>query len=376
MHDGSTEKGSCQTRENHKNLLGFACLHKQGEHVDFCFLPSSSLLPSTHYRGNSMRKWKVFHPERFQGSKKKNNYFEGWYFKIAMHDEVLCLIPGISLSSDPHAFIQVVSSTRNKPWYVRFPLSTFSADKDSFLIHIGENSFSREEVHVRLKDVDLDLQADFSFTELKKYPVTLTSPGIMGWYAYVPKMECLHAVVATTCSVSGTFTLNSRSVEFEHANGYMEKDWGSSFPKAYLWMQANSFSREGVSVMLSIAHIPFHGLAFTGFLGFVQLEDSLIRFGTYSRARFVIQHATETHIEAVIITKKHRLTLKGALGGASGLAAPKEGSMERTIYESIDGTLYLRLETAQGDLLVEDTSIHAGLEFSEAAKLMDGKQKL
>jgi hypothetical protein len=50
--------------------------------------------------------------------------------------------------------------------------------------------------------------------------------------------------------------------------------------------------------------------------------------------------------------------------------------MERTIYESIDGRLYLKLETAQGDLLVEDTSIHAGLEFSEAAKLMDGKQKL
>ena len=128
--------------------------------------------------------------------------------------------------------------------------------------------------------------------------------------------------------------------------------------------------------MLSIAHIPFHGLAFTGFLGFVQLKDSLIRFGTYTRARFSILHATESHVEVVIITKEHRLTLRGALGCASGLAAPKEGSMERTIYESIDGRLYLRLETAQGDLLVEDTSIHAGLEFSEAAKLMDGKQKL
>lgn len=323
-----------------------------------------------------MSNWKVFHPERFQGSRKKNNYFEGWYFKIALHDEVLCLIPGISLSSDPHAFIQVVSSTRNKPWYIRFPLPTFSAEEDRFLIHIGENSFSREEVHVRLKDADLDLLADFSFTELKEYPVTLTSPGVMGWYAYVPKMECLHAVVATTCSVTGRFVLNGRSIVIDQASGYMEKDWGSSFPKAYLWMQANSFPLTDVSVMLSIAHIPFHGLAFTGFLGFVQLKDSLIRFGTYTRARFVIQHATETHIEAVIITKKHRLTLRGALGGASGLAAPKEGSMERTIYESIDGTLYLRLETAQGDLLFEGDSSHAGLEFSEASKLMDGRQKV
>ncbi len=323
-----------------------------------------------------MRKWKVFHPERFQGSKKKNNYFEGWYFKVSVKDEVLCLIPGISLSSDPHAFIQVVSSRRDKPWYVRFPLSAFHAEDHHFLIHVGENSFSREQVQAHLKDEGLDLACNFTFSDVKKYPVTLRSPGIMGWYAYVPKMECLHAVVATTCSVSGSMVLNDRTIVIEQADGYMEKDWGSSFPKAYLWMQANSFSNTGVSVMLSIANIPFHGLAFTGFLGFLQLPDTLIRFGTYTRSRFRILHASDSRIEVAITTKEHKITLIGTLGKASGLAAPKEGNMERIIYESIDGTLQLKLETIEGTLLFEDESRHAGLEFSEAAKLMEGKPKV
>ncbi|NLE14551.1 MAG: hypothetical protein GX626_01605 [Spirochaetales bacterium] len=323
-----------------------------------------------------MSNWKVFHPERFQGAKKRNNYFEGWYFKIAMHDEVLCLIPGISLSNDSHAFIQVVSSSRNKPWYVRFPLSSFHSDENRFLIRIGENTFSREQVHLRLQEASLALDCAFTFSDVKEYPVTLSSPGIMGWYAYVPKMECLHAVVATTCSVTGRFVLNGRSIVIDQASGYMEKDWGSSFPKAYLWMQANSFQLPDVSVMLSIAHIPFHGLSFTGFLGFLQLKDSLVRFGTYTRARYAILHISDDRTEVMITTKEHRITLTGTLGSASGLAAPEQGDMKRTIYESIDGMLHLRVETLQGDLLFEGDSSHAGLEFSEASKLMDGRQKI
>lgn len=70
-----------------------------------------------------MREWKLFHPERFQGTKKKYHYFEGWYFKIAVQQPTK----------------QVLS-----------------------LIHIGENTFRWEKVHIRLTDEGLDLQADFS----------------------------------------------------------------------------------------------------------------------------------------------------------------------------------------------------------------------
>lgn len=61
-----------------------------------------------------MREWKLFHPERFQGAKKKYHCFEGWYFKIAVQQPTK----------------QVLS-----------------------LIHIGENTFRWEKVHIRLTDV-------------------------------------------------------------------------------------------------------------------------------------------------------------------------------------------------------------------------------
>ena len=41
---------------------------------------------------------------------------------------------------------------------------------------------------------------------------------------------------------------------------YVEKDWGSKFPKTWVWIQANHFAAENGAMgtlMLSVASIPF-----------------------------------------------------------------------------------------------------------------------
>jgi hypothetical protein len=52
---------------------------------------------------------------------------------------------------------------RNKPWYVVFHSQHSLLTRTAFLIHIGENSCSRERA-CPTQGRDLDLQADFSFT--------------------------------------------------------------------------------------------------------------------------------------------------------------------------------------------------------------------
>ena len=47
---------------------------------------------------------KILHPELFQGNHKKNNYFEGWYYKLVSFDQKtsIAFIPGISINKkDP-----------------------------------------------------------------------------------------------------------------------------------------------------------------------------------------------------------------------------------------------------------------------------------
>ena len=56
---------------------------------------------------------KIYRPEIFQGYKKREGYFEGWYFKLVDKEvkNLFAIIPGVSISNikdDSHAFIQVM----------------------------------------------------------------------------------------------------------------------------------------------------------------------------------------------------------------------------------------------------------------------------
>jgi len=320
-----------------------------------------------------MSNWKVFHPERFQGAKKRNNYFEGWYFKIAMHDEVLCLIPGISLSNDSHAFIQVVSSSRNKPWYVRFPLSSFHSDENRFLIRIGENTFSREQVHLRLQEASLALDCAFTFSDVKEYPVTLSSPGIMGWYAWVPRMECYHGVLSFSHSLQGTLTLNGKVMDFSGGRGYIEKDWGQSFPAAWVWLQSNHFAGVDACITASVAIIPWVGNAFRGFIAGLWLDGTLHRFATYSGARIENLQIFDDHVDWVLRNHQSRLFLKAYRVQGGLLRGPTRLDMGQRVLETLNATVQVRLETLQGEVLFDAIGAHTGLEvMGDLPRLLQG----
>ena len=75
--------------------------------------------------------------------------------------------------------------------------------------------------------------------------------------------------------------INDRSVDFSGGRGYIEKDWGMTFPRAYIWMQSNHFQRAGVSLTASVATIPWLTGWFRGFLVGLLVEGILYRFTTY-----------------------------------------------------------------------------------------------
>ncbi|RPI92529.1 MAG: hypothetical protein EHM32_09050, partial [Spirochaetales bacterium] len=75
------------------------------------------------------------------------------------------------------------------------------------------------------------------------------------------------------------------TIRFEGGRGYIEKDWGTSFPESWIWLQGNTFPDGETSFMLSIAKIPWRGRHFNGFLCFLYAGGTLHRFMTYTGAR-------------------------------------------------------------------------------------------
>lgn len=309
---------------------------------------------------------KIWNPHWFQGNLKNSNYFEGWYFKLVSADgnHRYAFIPGISLGNDPHSFVQLIDGKTGKTWYFRYDIGDFEYSRKSFAVRVGPNRFSEKGFSVSINENDFQVKGSIEFGSFIKYPVSIMQPGIMGWYRFVPFMECYHGVVSLDHSLRGEIIIGDTRYNFDEGRGYIEKDWGKSMPEAWVWMQSNTFEhKKNASFMLSVARIPWLGSSFTGFLGYLLYDGELFRFATYTRASIQQFESNEDFVNITIQDKKHTLHIKGAKGERGILLASVGGDMVRNIHESLDATITLRLENKKGEILFEGRARNAGLEL-------------
>ncbi len=248
-----------------------------------------------------------FNPEEFRGWGKRKNYFEGWYFKLVSPNEntALAIIPGIAMNGkgESHAFIQVLDGRACTSAYHKFPLNDFLPSKNKFQIQIGGNHFSASQLFVDLPG----LSANLKFSENKPWPKPFYSPGIMGPYSFVPFMECYHSIVSLDHTIEGDLFLLGNKINMKSGRGYIEKDWGRSFPSAYFWMQSNHFNEAGTSFKCSVAKIPWLRNSFVGFIGGLQFNGQLYRFTTYNGTKLIRSFTNHKKVEIILENKKFRL---------------------------------------------------------------------
>ena len=243
-----------------------------------------------------------------------SGYFEGWYLKHQNKGKTLALIPG---RSDDHSFIQVV--TDQCAYNILYPLS----DYESYgLGKIGDNSFTKDGVHLSIHTEQLDLYGDISYTNL-----TPINGDIMGPFRFF-SMECRHSIISMRHELSGKLSLNGTPWDFDHGYGYIEGDRGRSFPKSYTWIQSNDFTSD-LSVTVAVAKIPFCGLHFWGCISIVRYRGKEYRLATYKGVK--ILKRTETEIE--LRQGKYRLCISVPKSTGHPLKAPNKGTMDRIIHE-------------------------------------------
>ncbi len=310
---------------------------------------------------------RVMHPERYHGHGKQPPFFEGWYFKLIDADEQhkYAVIPGIFLSHNRdkhHAFIQVLDGRTGASAYFSFPPEAFRAAEDSFDVQIGDNHFSADGIRLRLEGTELALKGDLRFSGGTGWPVTWRSPGIMGWYGWLTFMECYHGIVSFDHLLNGALTLNEHPMDFSGGRGYLEKDWGQSFPSAWVWMQTNHFRTPGTSFVASLAVIPFMGRSFPGSIIGLWHEQKLYRFAKYTSARTEKLLVTDAQVEWVVRDRTHRLEMVATRAGGGLLHSPTRTEMHKRVMETLQSTIEVRLSEMGGRELFHDTGRNAGLE--------------
>lgn len=312
---------------------------------------------------------RVFKPEVFQGSISGRRYFEGWYFKNVSGnlDMVYSFIPGIALGrKNSHAFIQVINGLTGETHYIEYPLSVFSFSRKEFWVQVGASVFTSDSIHLDIDSDGLKIAGHLVYTGNVKYPSSLFSPGIMGWYSFVPFMECKHAVVSVTHRIDGGLVINGDLLDFSGGKGYIEKDWGKSFPESWIWLQSNHFLHSDACMMISIAKIPWLGSYFTGFLGFLYYSGTFYPFSTYLKSGITRLQRDEEKLFIEISGKDYTLQITAGISHSGILLAPKSGEMNRHIKESIDSELEVSLISSNGTLVYKDHATRAGLEVIDS----------
>ncbi|MBK9105972.1 MAG: hypothetical protein IPL92_15710 [Saprospiraceae bacterium] len=315
---------------------------------------------------------KLYHPEIFQGSLSKQKYFEGWYYKLVSADEqhAVAVIPGIAIydDTDHHAFIQVINGVRQTTSYHRFPLEQFSADEDTLKIDIGKNHFSKTSVSLDLPE----LKGDITLQDSIPLVSSLLSPGIMGWYSFMPSMQCYHGVVSLHHVLEGKTSGTAGEIEWSKGVGYIEKDWGTSFPKCWIWIHSNNFKDQSpASLMASVAHIPWMGRYFPGFIVVLLAGGIEYRFATYNGSRMKCS-VLEDRVVLEFRRGDLHLSIHAFRGPTAVLRSPLTGQMTGKVNESLQARVEVALSRS-GQTIWESTGTSAGLEVAGDTTILESE---
>ena len=304
---------------------------------------------------------------RFQNLHRRN-YFEGWYYKHVSSDErcILCLIPGVSVSDGKTSpFLQAILAEKNGDDWTQttdwLDIAEFHVQDEPFALRLEQNHFRRDGIGVDFAGDQIRVNGELQFCDSIPLPVTRWSPTVMGPFSYIPGMECIHSVISLSHSIQGSLQINGRAVDFTGGKGYIEKDWGSSFPKRYIWMQSNHFSGN-TSLFFSWADVPFMAMHMQGYIAHLLYQGRHYRFATYTRGscRVKIQGR---EAEIVLTNKECELRILASQTAGAELLAPHRGQMIHTIKEGLYGKLSFCLKNRRDSKTYCDQTETAGVEL-------------
>ncbi len=220
------------------------------------------------------------------------------------------------------------------------------------------------------------IEANLDYANHTLLKTNILSPSIMGPFSYFPGMQCNHGVISLSHDAVGFVKINGEDKNITKLSGYIEKDWGESFPESWLWLQCNGKSnRYGeYSCMCSYASIPYSFLKFKGLIAVIMYNGVQHRFATYNFSKVTKLARNKRCVEITIKKFNLELFIKAESSEASVLKAPVAAGMARDIRESLDADISVVLKK-KGKIIFEQTHSMGGLEISEIDSIINKKAR-
>ncbi len=284
------------------------------------------------------------------------SYTESWYFKHQADGQTLLVIPGFRIDADGRQTAFIRASFAGQTREFLFPPSQYRSRKDRMYVEIGNNIFSEKGISIHLKNGDFSLCGTLRYTGFAPIKAPLR-----GSFRVVPFTEYKRSMVSIYHALHGMVEMNRTLVNFRDGIGYVEKLWGSSFPRSYFWTQCGGFAPGPSCLMVSIEQVSLGSLHWQGGICCVSYGGRQYRLATHRGAQ--ILKCTEG--ECMIQQGKYFLqaTLLSSCTPKEVQVQNKEG-IERTVHSSPCCTMRYQFYREE-DPLFDVTSDCSSLEFRQ-----------
>lgn len=263
----------------------------------------------------------------------RNSYFEGWYLKHEKDGYSIAFIPAYHIDMDGNRTASIQVITDHGSYNFPFKEEELTMSGESFCVKIGNNTFSERGSSVDLCSDELRVAGTLHYS-----PFISLKSDIMGPFHLLPFMQCSHGVLSMIHQLKGQLRINGKEYDFTGGTGYVEKDFGNSFPSNYTWTQCSDWTgKQDCSVMASAANIPLGPIHFKGCICAVWYQGKEYRLATYLGAVIV----TDNPRELIVKQGRYRLFISRAAENKTEhtLRAPVKGNMSRIIKENIACTV-------------------------------------
>lgn len=143
----------------------------------------------------------------------------------------------------------------------------FNTTKRHLLLKVGNSVFSETLVSMHLEEDDFRIEGILKLGPFQTVKRTPVSPSIMGFFAYIPNMECYHGVISMNHAIDETVAIGTKRPVILQAAKATLKGLGDVFFGRVCLDPVQSFPGRGHQpFFFSTAKIPFRGSSFEGFI--------------------------------------------------------------------------------------------------------------
>ena len=290
--------------------------------------------------------------------------FEGFYCKVAKpNGKTFVVICGFARTKEKsYAFIQV-GSHFSETKYFEYPIESLNINEAGFSFSIQQHQISMEGISIIEEDCEINL----TFENFNAWERTRLRPSIMGILTYVPFVECKHDIVAPHFNASGIVKIEQQTMRFNSDAGYIDRNWGKSFPKRYCWGHLSGFSNDSISIQFAKGSPKWLFLKIPVHIGFLYLNGEITTFKSWRGAQIRIRNTDDFMV--YLKNSKYEIQLLFERDKKLQLKAPDEGNIQDEIMEYAGNPtkvkIFKRKKRRANKLIYEETVFNSTLEIRE-----------